>query len=196
MHGRFEKRSQRRKTVGNCVAPDCAVPLLGDGTWRNLAPALRTGFARHGGKGLCSKHYNRLHQQGTIELVGRVRKVRVTQCAKCACEMVPQDTPAELRGGRRVHRARMLCAPCYKVEHRAGNLEAWAPKTTRIDSAELDSYLDDWEMMRDDGVGMREAAARLGLKVSTFDKILYRARKRGDPRGSTVAFAHDMRRAA
>lgn len=192
---RFEQRSKRKTSVGECRAPGCGISMLGDTTWRNASPAAREGFARHGGRGLCSKHYNRLMQAGRIELApARPRSTYVRDCASCDRPMASQATKPEERGDRPVHRARGLCSACYQAVKRAGRLEDYAP--TGSASPVLDSHLDDWEIMRDDGVSLQQAAERLGIKVSTLDKALYRARQKGDERGSLRPFALDMRRHA
>ena len=70
-------------------------------------------------------------------------------------------------------------------------------RRTREDQrAERDSYLEDWEMMRDSGETLKNATKRLDLTESAMYNMLRKARLRGDKRGSLVPFAHDMRQAS
>lgn len=56
-----------------------------------------------------------------------------------------------------------------------------------------EDMLNDWAMLRDDRYDVETAAPRLGVSFTALDRALCRAKKRGDPRGSRVPFAHDMR---
>ena len=88
----------------------------------------------------------------------------------------------------RQHGARGLYNACYKRALRAGTLpdhERW--------NRPADELLDEWVLLRDDGYRPRDAAARIGVTYTALDKALCRAKRRGDPRGSRVPHAHDMR---
>lgn len=92
---------------------------------------------------------------------------------------------------RRLIFARGLCNTCYHRNRYHGTLIDFE-RTTHA----ADELLDEWTLLRDDGYGYRNAAARLGVTVAALDKALCRAKRRGDPRGSRVPFAHDMRQDA
>ena len=83
--------------------------------------------------------------------------------------------------GAPVH-ARGLCNKCYKRAYRAGTLDDVA---TRRPLAEV---LDEWVLLRDDGISVRDAAPRLGMTFPALDQHLVRARRRGDPRGNRKPF--------
>ncbi|MGH3355253.1 MAG: hypothetical protein ACRDOJ_05110 [Nocardioidaceae bacterium] len=77
-----------------------------------------------------------------------------------------------------------LCRACASRERRGGI----ARQVIRADD-----LLDEWVRLRDDGYRYYEAAVRIGTTPGALDRALCRAKRRGDPRGSRVPFAHDMR---
>lgn len=72
---------------------------------------------------------------------------------------------------------RGLCRRCYSRHERRGTLVDF-PRTTRS----RDELLDDWVLLREQGLDRRAAAARMGMTYSAFDRALVRARSKGDPR--------------
>ena len=57
--------TDRIPIVGNCLAPECGLPLVSEKAWRQgIRPE---GHARHGGKQLCNMHYKRFTRNGTFE---------------------------------------------------------------------------------------------------------------------------------
>ena len=94
--------------------------------------------------------------------------------------MVDQKThtPAMLAKGFRRHAGRGLCVNCYETERSRQRLDQW-PLLNRPGS----ELLEDWELLRDAGVSIEQAAKRIGVTVVTLDRALHRAIRNGDERG-------------
>jgi len=79
--------------------------------------------------------------------------------------------PTCVRGCGRPRRARKLCAACYSLLRRTGDLYDYPASVRRaVDVAE------DWEFLRRVGVSRKDAAARMGMTDIAFERALYRAR--------------------
>lgn len=186
--------------VGRCVAPGCGVPMLSEWRWERIGRSYKVGFSPHRGRGLCKVHYNRVTRHGSTEYVGPKRStiltpadVPVYRCTTCKASMVSQAFRRrwpELRDAHRQMGTKDLCHRCYQAAVKAGDRPERKNRSA-------DEVLDEWVWLRDDGVAdVKVAARRMGMTWKALDKALYRARKRGDQRGSLVPFAHDMRRHA
>lgn len=179
-----------------CAAEGCGVPLVSDWAWKTGRRP--EGYSRHAARGLCSVHYDRFRRHGDTKYVGPRRlkfasaaDVPLHHCVDCACTMVLHghlDLYPELRATHRRYGGQERCMPCYNQALRDGKLE-------RVNRSR-EEVLEDWVFLRDDGVDLATAARRMGMKKASLEQALYRARKRGDLRGSLVPFSHDMRRAA
>jgi hypothetical protein len=94
--------------------------------------------------------------------------------------MVDQRTyyPAMLAMGFRRHQGRGLCVNCYGTELNAGRLDQW-PRMNRPGT----ELLEDWELLRDAGVPLGQAAKRMDISLAALDRALHRATRNGDERG-------------
>lgn len=189
---------ERSKLIGHCKA--CKAPMISEYAWNRYPSARPEGFRPHVAKGLCNVHYDRLQRTGHTEYVGPRRlsgpdQVLVHQCTDCGKTMVSNQYRArwpELAEKHLAMGGRGLCRRDYGIRLRNGTLPPG-----NSGRRPMEETLEDWEMLRDDGVTSLEvAAARMGMSLAALDQALYRARKKGDPRGSLVPFAHDMRRTA
>lgn len=193
-----------QQVVGHCRAPGCGVPMVSDQRFRTNATWFRShGMAAHKGKGLCQKHLARLVRTGTLAIVGPRRSdvetiddaaATARECADCRARMVYPNYiarfPELLERGLVRAGGRGYCKPCYYRHRRAGEFEG--DRRGRP----IEETLEDWVFLRDDGVPLAEAARRMGMTEKALDKALYRARKKGDPRGSLYPFGNRPRRAA
>lgn len=186
--------------VGRCVADGCGIPMLSEWRWERIGRSHKVGFAAHRGKGLCSKHFHRKNRTGTTAYTGPKRSsilspadVPVYRCTKCKgtmCSQIFRRRWDEMRDAHRQMGTKDLCHRCYQAAVRVGD-------RPERQNRSADEVLDEWVWLRDDGVtDVKIAAGRIGMTWKALDKALYRARKRGDQRGSLVPFAHDMRRNA
>jgi len=76
-----------------------------------------------------------------------------------------------VRGCGRPRRARKLCAACYSLLRRTGDLYDYPASVRRaVDVAE------DWQFLRSVGVSRKDAAARMGMTDIAFKRALERAR--------------------
>lgn len=125
----------------------------------------------------------------------------ICQIVTCDLALVPKDEWATLsepaREGKSAHRGFMLCTRHYMRLKRYGKpLHKPTPKRRKPRGSEqrsADEVLDDWVEIRDyDSDNIGHAAARMGMSVSALDKALYRARKRGDQRGSLAPFSNEF----
>jgi len=197
-------RDASQQIVGHCKAPGCGVPMVSEQRFRNHKTWFRNqGIDAHRGFGLCSVHHARFMRTGTTEKVGPKRSevdtaekaiATAKRCGQCAQPMIYADYVRRFpelleRGFVRVG-GRGLCKTCYSHAQRTGQFG----DDVRGRSAE--EVLEDWEMLRDDGESLENAARRMGMTVKALDKALYRARKKGDPRGSLYPFGNRPRRTA
>ena len=83
-----------------------------------------------------------------------------------------------LDDGRPAFRGRGLCDRDYVRAQVASTLDDW-PRHNQP----LDAVLAEWELLRQAGVGIRDAAPRLGMTHGALDRALHRATARGDSRG-------------
>lgn len=180
--------------VGNCRA--CGRTMMSDHAWK--AGVRPPGTTYHTGLGLCQRDHSRWLRNGTTEYVG-VRKNRpktleevpIYRCETCKreiCSRYFRKRFPELEERCITMARRDACATCYEKARENGTF-------VRV-SRSAEEVLEDWEFLRDDGVSVAQAAERMGMKLSTLKRALERARAKGDPRGSLVPFAHDMRRVA
>lgn len=114
----------------------------------------------------------------------------VKTCPACARTMVAKHSwnTGNRRGAQTYwHDAKTgLCRACsQRAARQAARTEPKPrqPRTTLGTRPETESLLDDYDMIRDSVSHIREAAKRLGISYSRLDKMLYRARQRGDARG-------------
>lgn len=184
--------------VGHCRV--CGVPMISEYAWKKkLRPR---GIAPHIGKGLCGKHWSRAKRLGDPAAPTpapwnarpeRAEDVPEQHCQECGHLVAHRRTlarfPALREKGWVVLAGQGLCSTCYR--------RAWEKGTLERINRTADDVLDEWVWLRDDGYAdVRIAAKRMGMTYAALDKALWRARKRGDQRGSLVPFAHDMRRRA
>jgi predicted DNA-binding protein (UPF0251 family) len=113
----------------------------------------------------------------------------VGHCSQCEIPLVSDSVwEAYGRAGKdRSHFARhsgnKLCNGCFKRISRAEyrrreNKPAYSGMRRR------EEVLEDWELLRSDGVTDLEVAAhRMGMSKGALEQALYRARKAGDSRG-------------
>lgn len=80
-------------------------------------------------------------------------------------------------GERSRNAGRGLCAHCHQGALRAGTLCDYE----RLTRSRAD-VLDDWTVLRGQGVTRLQAAARLGMSFPAFERALFRARAAGDER--------------
>lgn len=113
-----------------------------------------------------------------------------TPCRECGRALRPQSHPPIPGRDTVPLKNNGLCGRC-EARHRAGTTPG-----VRTPYVPAECALDDWAMLRDQGYNWRDAAPRIGMTPGALDKALTRAKRRGDPRGSRVPFAHDMRRPA
>jgi hypothetical protein len=93
------------------------------------------------------------------------------QCRACPRWLMPRGAL------RRSPLLREWCHACYLRVRNAGRLDDH-PRATWT----RDELLDEWKFLRSTGVGVVEAAPRLGMTVDALTRALARARKDGDPR--------------
>ncbi|WP_344029272.1 hypothetical protein [Pseudonocardia kongjuensis] len=93
--------------------------------------------------------------------------------------LVPADSAAgvALPTGVRRKKARGLCGACYMASWRREDLAEHA-----VQQRPRDDVLDDWLVLRGEGLSLRQAAARLGMSFEAFERAFYRARGDGDER--------------
>lgn len=173
----------------SCLA--CGIPLLSRREHAALATDQRALSARHGGRGYCQRCYDQCRTEVEEPRLTSLANIKTWECSYCGqpttTRTALQRFPS-LRGQYRENRKGDLCQRCYGRSLKSGALDLRVRKA--------DEVLDDWAMMRDDeNPTIKAAAERLGMKWKTLEKALYRARKRGDSRGSLVPFGHDMRSA-
>jgi hypothetical protein len=70
-----------------------------------------------------------------------------------------------------------LCPPCWKDAKANGDLPDYERKLRP-----RDEVLDEWDFLRRSGVTRAEAAERMGIRLDSLDKQIWRASKDGDPR--------------
>lgn len=102
------------------------------------------------------------------------------RCRACRAPVFPRPNGArvtDLPPGARFHAGRGLCTRCHPAAHRAGTLIDFARHTLS-----RDELLDDWVLLRDEGLTYTQAAARIGMPVAALKRALNRARADGDPR--------------
>lgn len=186
------------KLVGHCKV--CGIKMMSKSRFQQLgegAPG-REGWSGHAGRGLCRAHWTRQARYGDPEHEpGRPRaKFTVEKCLNpdCGVEMIHhryrRDDP-ELAEKYPAIGARGLCRKCYNrmVKRQGGRV---IERVTRP----AEDTLEDWEFLRDQGLTLETAAARMDMTVRALEIALQRARDKGDQRGSLVPFGHDMRRHA
>lgn len=99
------------------------------------------------------------------------------KCVECGCGMTPNKNKRPAKGTRR-HSGRGLCTACYRRLLDHGRLHEHERR-----SMPRDMLLDDWVLLRDQGVRPVDAADRLGVSWDALDRALCRALAAGDPRG-------------
>lgn len=112
-------------------------------------------------------------------------------CRTCHIPMVsrPHAAPAALcPEGRRYHACRSLCTSCAATARRTGDLIDHPRRTVR-----RDDLLDDWALLRDEGLSYGDFAARIGSTETAVLRALARARADGDPRAlHSIPALHHM----
>jgi hypothetical protein len=99
----------------------------------------------------------------------------VRRCRRCPYPLVPVRTAGQ--AGWRRHAGRGLCDSCRSRARANGELIDFE-RFTRS----RDELLDEWVLLRAEGYTMRQAAERLGMAYTAFERAYYRARRDGDPR--------------
>jgi hypothetical protein len=121
-----------------------------------------------------------------------IKDIRV--CRVCERTMVSQHSWHNgMRRGAETycHKDNGMCRACDQRLERAERRRLGLARRDRpprpprgyVRREETESYLDEYDHIRDSVSHIREAAARLGITFARLDKMLYRARKLGDPRG-------------
>lgn len=172
-----------------CLA--CGISLVSVDVWTEMTPAERVGKARHHAKGLCNADYLRSRNPAQP----RPALPDPVPCSNKVCtHLVATRAWINLHGrGSEVKRKQGdgLCESCYSRRRRH---EDPTPRgVTRTDEI-CDEVLDEWEFLRDGGVRREDAAAKLGVAPSTFERILKAAREAGDTRGGILPYGNDVRR--
>ena len=83
--------------------------------------------------------------------------------------------------GQREHRGRGLCVNCYQYARHHGELVDYSPQLRS-----RDDLLDDYVLLRSEGLNWRQCAERLGMSYPTFERAMFRARADGDPRAARL----------
>lgn len=112
-------------------------------------------------------------------------------CQDCGRTMVSQyGWNHGMRRGAETycHKDNGLCRACDQRLVRAELRALGIPRPDRQRGGKqvreiVESYLDEYDHLRDSVSSIREASERLGITFARLDKMLYRARKRNDPRG-------------
>lgn len=124
------------------------------------------------------------------------------QCTapNCRTELVSKEEWSILSDaakiGKSAHRGFRLCTKHYFRRQRYGSPTAKPERKPRkprgSEQRDAEEVLSEWVLIRDhDRADVAHAADRLGMSVSALDKALYRARKRGDSRGSLAPLANE-----
>lgn len=106
--------------------------------------------------------------------------MKTGRCARCGRDTIDgrtYTTRPDLRDGRKPHGGRGLCKTCYTIENEAGRLDRWS----RVNRRREDLIIE-WDLLRSAGVGLVEAARRIGVKPATLDRALHRGLATGDDR--------------
>lgn len=90
--------------------------------------------------------------------------------------MRPQKS--DPRPSVRVHRGRGLCSTCHNYVLSRGQLSDYPPVVKRP----RDDLLDDYVLLRSEGLSWRQCAERLGMSYAAFQRAMLRARAAGDSR--------------
>ena len=98
----------------------------------------------------------------------------MADCSSCGTPVAPCTSP---QPGAAVHGGRGLCNACHGKERYHGRLDDY-PRRTRS----RDELLAEWDLLRGEGHTRVQAAERLGMHPSAFERALQRARAAGDPR--------------
>lgn len=114
------------------------------------------------------------------------------RCLVCAVPLVGTYTWAtmtpEKRVGKAVHQGKSLCQKHYSRARRHGSpvapRPAWKPRPPRTASLPAEEILEEWVTLRRSGESVASAAERLGVTYAALDKLLWRARQRGDARAA------------
>jgi hypothetical protein len=124
-------------------------------------------------------------------------KVMQTKCSWAAGVRLP--------GAETYHCGRMLCVVHYsrwRVNGHTGIIprdQRRKPPPRRSgpgSSLPADILLEDWVLLRSEGLTWKQAAPRIGVSESAMEKALHRARQRGDDRGNLYRHRPTMRSAA
>jgi hypothetical protein len=110
------------------------------------------------------------------------RPAAATQCRRCKVAIKPFTSGGR---GRAKASARGICGLCYFHIQGTDELLDYE-RVTRS----RDDLLDDYELLRSDGLTWREIAARLHMPYATFERAMLRARKEGDPRARRIGELH------
>lgn len=103
------------------------------------------------------------------------------KCVDCGRKITPQKRAHE---GHPRHAGRGLCTACHARHKAHGTLIDFERK-----SWSREELLNEWVLLRDEGIRMRDAAPRIGVSYDALDRALCRALARGDDRGMRHAFA-------
>lgn len=98
------------------------------------------------------------------------------KCRVCKAPLASSNRPP---AGTKRHAGRGLCARDYRAAERRGDLCDYPPiRRTRT----AEEFLEDYDWLRRSGCTWHEAADRMGMEYGVFERAIYRAREKGDPR--------------
>jgi hypothetical protein len=160
--------------MSGCKA--CGVAMVSTYQWnQGIRPE---GRRRHSAFGLCQRCYWRARRgpkgpraRSSTSPIGK-------PCVDCSRILRSRKEPEPRHAGRG------LCTRCHERRSKAGTLG----EVPTIQRTELPSevVLDEWSFLRDWSGSLltpAEGAERLGMSKKALEQALYRARKKGDPRG-------------
>lgn len=101
------------------------------------------------------------------------------RCLLCAHLIYPSSWNFALDWS---HAGRGLCHPCWRRERRTNGRHIDYECLNRS----RDDLMDDWVVLRSDGLSKRGAAERLGMTMPAFTRALERAAAAGDNRANTT----------
>lgn len=106
--------------------------------------------------------------------------VAVWTCPSCDRWVAPRSAwsrwPA-VRARFLRHGCRGLCCTCYRRLASTDAIHDYQPS-----NMSRDELLDEWALLRSEGISIPDAAPRLGMTIHALARALARARRDGDPR--------------
>lgn len=109
-------------------------------------------------------------------------------CRSCLRSMRPQKVSPD--GVTVLHRSRGLCDTCWRL---LGDIDARAEYECLMISR--DDLLHDYELLCTEGCSWQQCATRLGMKYTSFERAMQRARAAQDPRAGRIGEVWPPRKA-